>query len=482
MLSYNMRTEPIWLDDLREVLAGDEISSARADLLAHAYDASAAASKWRQQGTERWLPDVVAKPRTIEALSDLLQWASSTGIAVTPWGAGSAVTGAPLAAGGIALDMTAMNRVLEINSNDLVARVEGGILGSALEATLNEQGLTLNQSPQSLHRSTVGGWLATRASGHFSSRWGGVEAHVLATTVVLSDGTIIRTPLTTRVAIGPDLSQLFVGSEGTLGVIAEVALRVYTASASRLYETVVFRDVASGLAAVQSVARAGLQPFLVRLYDADETRHLPGSESADECALLLGCEGVRDVAAAELAATVDLCVAGGGDPRGETAAKAWMERRFDFRAVEEVLERNGGVAETIEVSDFWTNILDTYQALKAALKPLCDEVLGHFSHIYPQGTSLYLIILGQVEDDAKAESRIQEIWDTAMQVCLDRGASLAHHHGVGLVRLAYVEPSLGSASLLLDRLKTSLDPTGTLCPGKLGLSGESERSLSVRPS
>jgi alkyldihydroxyacetonephosphate synthase len=154
---------------------------------------------------------------------------------------------------------------------------------------------------------------------------------------------------------------------------------------------------------------------------------------------------------------------------GSETALTWMERRFDFSAVEDLLGQPGGVAETIEVAHFWDTILATYNELKKALAPLTTEVLSHFSHVYPQGTSLYMILLGRVEDDAAAEERLLQIWDVAMNVCLEHGAAISHHHGVGLARLPYIRRELGASGLVLQRAKEALDPAGILNPGKYGL-------------
>ena len=146
-----------------------------------------------------------------------------------------------------------------------------------------------------------------------------------------------------------------------------------------------------------------------------------------------------------------------------------MGRRFDFSTVENLLAEPGGVAETIEVAHFWDGIEPTYRALKKALSPLADQVLGHFSHAYPQGTSLYIILLGRAPDAGAAEARLTQIWRVAMEVALSEGAAISHHHGVGLARLPYIRRNLGSSMEVLERVKTALDPAGIMSPGKLDL-------------
>ncbi len=437
----------------------------------YSYDWWPIAAKWRQQGKRLYHPEAIFRPTSVEEISRLLQWAGQHRIAITPWGAGSGVTGAAIPLqGGITLDMGAMQRILALDEMNMLVRVQAGMMGHLLEQALNERGYTLNHSPQSLERSTVGGWVATRATGQFSARWGGIEHLVAALTIVPPSGDIIETALRPRTATGPDLAQMFIGSEGVLGVVADVTLRIFPLPEHRAYETLVFPTVASGLNAMRRIMQVGLRPFLVRFYDADEARHLMGLEQAPGNIMLLGCEGIRAVAEAEQDACLAICREEQGEAVGPQTALNWMERRFDFSLIEGFINQPGGLAETIEIAQFWSDIHATYSALKSALSPLADEVLGHFSHVYPQGTSLYMIMLGRVGDAAQAEERLLSIWETAMTICLERGATISHHHGVGLARLPYIEEELGSSFKALQRIKQAFDPAGILNPGKLRLS------------
>jgi alkyldihydroxyacetonephosphate synthase len=461
---------PGWIDSLRGLIGPERVSSDRADLVSHSFDAWPVAAKWRQQGKQPYQPDVVVRPVDTVEVSRLLAWASQNHVPVTPWGAGSSVTGAPLPLhGGISLDLSAMSRLLALDETNLLVKVEAGMRGQVLEAELNARGYTLNHSPQSLHRSSVGGWIATRATGQFSSRWGGIEELVVALTVVLPGGEIVETKLAPRAAIGPDLKQIFIGSEGTLGVVTEATLKIFPLAEQRLFEAVLFDNVEAGLTAMRKIMRASLRPFLVRFYDEDESRHVIRAGSFTGCVMFLGFEGLAAVAQAEYEAGMVICRAEGGEAMGADAVLAWMERRFDFSVVENILDRPGGFAETIETAHLWSGILPTYHALKEALLPLADEVLGHFSHAYTQGTSLYVILLGEAADAAAAEQRLQHIWELSMRICLEQGAVTSHHHGVGLARLPYIRQDLASGSFVLDRIKQALDPAGIMSPGKLGL-------------
>jgi alkyldihydroxyacetonephosphate synthase len=315
----------------------------------------------------------------------------------------------------------------------------------------------------------VGGWVATRSTGQFSSRYGSIEDLVVALSAVLPTGERVETPMVPRAAMGPDPRHLFLGAEGTTGVVVEVTLKIFPLSELRLLEALRFETVDAGVAAMRRITRAGLRPFLVRFYDRAEAPYaMADRHFEDSCVMFLGVEGVAAVASAEMTAALDICAGQEGQRLGSAPVEAWMARRFDFSSVEHVLQTPGGVAETIEISHFWDQILDAYAAMKLALAPLATEVLGHFSHVYPQGTSLYLILLGQVADDAAAEERLERIWDVAMRTALEQGAAISHHHGIGLARLPYLAEALGSALPVLQRITATLDPGGVMNPGKLG--------------
>ena len=320
-----------------------------------------------------------------------------------------------------------------------------------------------------LYRSSVGGWLATLATGQFSSRYGGIEDLAVAYRVVLATGEVAELKASPRAAMGPDLRQLFIGSEGTLGVITQVTYKILPLPRDQRLQTFQMPDVGAGLAVMREQAAVGLRLFLLRLDDADEARHAMADPQVDDPILFAGTEGEPAVSAAEMGVLTELAISHGASVLGPHAADVWMGRRFDFSTVENYVNTSGGFAETIEVAHMWRHIEGLHAALKAALAPLADEVLAHFSHVYTQGTSMYLILLGRAADDAAATERLEKIWATAMEVCLEQGAELSHHHGGGLARSPYSRRSLGSAHPVLRKLKHALDPDAILNPGKLGL-------------
>lgn len=458
------------VEELAGALGEGSVVTDRAALDARSHDAWPVSAKWARMGRHPHPADVVVRPATAEEVAAVLRIASRAGAPVTPWGLGSSVTGQPLPVeGGIVLDLARLTGPMELNEVDLTVTVPAGSNAGELEGRLQERGYTLNNSPQSLHRSSVGGWLATLETGQFSSRYGGIEHLVHAYVVTLADGEAIRLQASPRRAMGPDLRQLFLGSEGTLGVVTEVTLKIFPVAEHRRFEAFDLPSVPAGLAVMRELMARGLRPLLVRFYDVDEARHAMLDELYASPVLFLATEGVRAVAEAEHAALAEIVRAHGGRAVGPAPVEAWMARRFDFSTVERLLDEEGGYAETVEIAHVWSRIEPLYDELKAALAPLADEVLGHFSHVYTQGTSLYLILLGHAGTDPEAEARLTAIWETAMAVCLRHGAELSHHHGGGLARSRYAAQSLGEAHRLLQRIKDSLDPEGVLNPGKLGL-------------
>jgi alkyldihydroxyacetonephosphate synthase len=356
--------------------------------------------------------------------------------------------------------------VLEIDTENGQVKAEAGVLGGELEQALGERGWTTWFSPQSLHRSTIGGWVATGASGQFSSRFGGIEDSIVALTVVLADGREVRLGTPPRGAVGPDLKRLFVGSEGALGIITEVTLRIAPLTPLSGVSAFVLPSVDAGLGVLKQTMQQALRPLVLRLYDEDEARHLVGVP-LDAPVLLAAFTGIAEVAAAEEAAFRAIVESRGGKDIGPAPAEAWLAGRYDFSRIEALLASPGGYAETIEIAGSWREMPRIHRAMKEALAPLADEVLGHFSHTYSNGTSLYLIVLGRAADDGEAVERLQQVWSIAMEAALASNAVISHHHGLGRARMEYLARQLGEGVHVLDALKNALDPHSILHPGIL---------------
>jgi alkyldihydroxyacetonephosphate synthase len=455
------------VDSLRAALADGAVDTAPEALAAAGADCWPVSVKRLALGRQP-TPLAVVRPSSVAELRTVLGWAISQDVRITVRGAGSAVTGAPVPGDGeLVLETTRLDGTVEIDEANLLVTAGAGVLGGRLEHELRERGYTTGFSPQSLHRSTVGGWVSTRATGQLSSRYGAIEEAVVGLEVVLATGEIVSWRPLPRWSAGPDLRQLFLGAEGTLGVVTQATLRIHSLPEATAFASSAFPRLASGVDAIRRLAQSPLRPAIVRLYDPAEAAHLLGSNAGDESLLLLSFEGCADVVASELALAERICDELGGRSLGPDPVQQWVERRYDFRAVEQVLAASGGVAETIEVSALWSDALNVHQAMTKALADTADTVWGHFSHVYPQGTSLYVIVLAQRDDDLQALAALQTIWERAVEACRAAGGSIVHHHGIGLARLPWLAGELGGAHDLLRRVKRALDTTGVLAPGKL---------------
>lgn len=465
-----MPLSPSTLESLTSALGAAAVKTDKASLDASGHDTWPLSTKLAMAGHHPNSAEVVVKASSEDDIVRVLATASASSTPVTVRACGSSVTGQPLPTrGGIVLDITGLPRSWSVDDVDMTVTASANVNGGELEDALARQGWTMAHSPQSLYRSSVGGWLATLATGQFSSEHGGIEDLVVGYRVILATGEKVHLTASPRAAMGPDLRQVFLGSEGTLGVITDVTLKVFPVAERQLLQTFSMPSVQAGLDLMRHQATLGLRPFLMRFYDADEARHALADPSVQTPVLFAGSRGITEVAETEMNALTRLASEHGGTALGPHGAAAWMGRRFDFSTVEWRLAAPGGYAETIEVAHTWRHIAGLHSAMKRALAPLADEVLAHFSHVYTQGTSMYVILLGQANNDDEAVERLRQIWSTAMEVCLEAGAELSHHHGGGLARSPYARRSLGDAHLVLRKIKAALDPEGILNPGKLGL-------------
>jgi alkyldihydroxyacetonephosphate synthase len=313
--------------------------------------------------------------------------------------------------------------------------------------------------------STVGGWLACRSAGQLSTRYGKIEDMVLGLDVVLADGRRISTGGAPRAAVGPDLNQLFVGSEGTLGIITGARLRVHPAPVHERRAAYGYASFEEGLDAMRRILQRGATPAALRLYDAteaDRTYH-----TGDRALLLVLDEGDVTIVDTTMELVAEVC----SDAHPEDVAHVghWLEHRNDVAALEALISR-GFVVDTMEVVGRWRDLPGIYQATLAALQSVPGTIAAsaHESHSYPEGGCLYFTFAAKVEPDDR-DRYYRAAWDAGTRAVLAGGGALSHHHGVGLNRGRFVAEALGPAVDVLHATKAALDPNGILNPGKLGL-------------
>ncbi len=428
---------------------------------------------WAIGGRVPAVPAVVVRPRSASEVAGVLRICNEARVPVTPAGGRSGVCGASIPAfGGVALDLTAMTGVLEADDKSLLVSVLPGTFGDVLEADLRERGVTLGHWPQSMSLSTVGGWLACRSAGQYSTRYGKIEDMAVGLDVVLADGTELRTGgRAPRSAVGPDLTQLFVGSEGTLGVITAATLRVHPVPAHERRDAWGFASFDDGLDACRRILRRGANPAVLRLYDEAESRR---TFEVDTNALIVLDEGDPGLVDAVMAVVAAECAA--SEPLPEAMVDRWLEHRNDVSALPALVSR-GVVLDTIEIAARWAALPLIYRDAVAALR--ADETViaasAHQSHAYPDGACLYFTWAARLPEGAaiggpESDAVYVRAWDAVTGVTLGHGGTLSHHHGIGINRGRYVADALGPGALgVLRSLKTALDPNGILNPGKFGL-------------
>jgi alkyldihydroxyacetonephosphate synthase len=455
---------------LRDTL-GDQVRSDEAARAAHRADHWVMAELQAFEGRPAPLPLAVIEPRDTAEVARALRLCRELGLPVVPYGGGSGVCGAvEPGPGAVVLSTRRLEGLVRLEPLDLTASFRAGTLGIDAERRVREAGLTIGHWPQSVELSTVGGWVATRASGQLSTGYGNVEDLVLALEAVLPDGRVLRTREVPRAAAGPDLRSLLLGSEGTLGVVTEVTFSLRPLPEASRGQAFHFPDFQRGLEPLRRMLRAGWRPPVARLYDPRESRRgfrefVPRGRAL----LLLLHEGPATLVELERSAVAELCRAAGGEAADARAVDVWLERRNNVPSWRSFLEQ-GTIVDTIEVSATWSRIGRVYDDVVRSLAevPGLLSASAHASHVYRSGTNLYFSFAARREGPGGLAAAYSECWRRTLEATLAAGGGIAHHHGIGRVRRAWLERELGEGGLAaLRALKRALDPDGLMNPGNL---------------
>ncbi len=518
-------------------------------------------------------PNVVVWPEHTHEVVAIVRLARSLGVPIVPYGGGSGVCGAAVPmAGGITLDMKRMDRFSGISREDMICNIKVGINGERFERELNHRGYTFGNFPSSIYCSTVGGWLATRAAGQMSTKYGKVEDRVAGLTVVTGRGDIVKTDGMARAIRGPNWTQLLVGSEGTLGVITSARLRISPTPGVQILRGYHVDNVAHGVEAIRRVMQAGLRPAVVRLYDEfDSFVHSFGDESSEDssgatlapipepgrgalptlrlaagetddeegggllarmmglvaarpgrtagehgsgrtlkrmlsaqrlrrtlrqetmaaalsyprllnsvadtvaervarrgCLLIIGLEGSRIRTEIEARLTMRELERCGAKDRGGEIGRRWLRHRYSISFKMPRVFRDGAFVDTMEVASTWERLLDMYDAVRDAIGRHAF-VMAHFSHAYSEGCSIYFTFAAHGDDRRSAERIYDAIWRDGLAATTRVGGTVSHHHGVGMLKSAYMNTEHREAMAIFRAIKTTMDPDGIMNPGKLGL-------------
>jgi alkyldihydroxyacetonephosphate synthase len=466
------------LGEIAAELGADAVTSAPERLDGYTADTYWLALHARAAGTPIGRPELVVTPRDEAGVATVLRLADVRRVPVVPWGGGSGTQGGSVPVhGGVALDLSGLDRIVEIDERSLTVTCEPGVNGRRLERELNERGLMLPHYPGSEEWATVGGYVAARGSGVLSTRYGKIEDLVLSMRVALAGGRVIETVEVPRHAVGPELTQLFVGSEGTLGVITRVTLQVVPLPAQRKFATVRFPAIGAGVEAVRRALATGARPSVVRMYDDEATRlafsPVVGQELDGACTVFAFEGGDADIVAAEAGATLALAREAGAEQLDSELGQIWWDRRYDFYHPPHQPELPS-IWGTIDVVASYSRIEAVYDGLRAAVKePFADADLQlrmHFSHWYAWGTMIYArFVVPDGGGGPEAVALHDRIWEEGLDAAFAAGAVMNDHHGVGIKLAPYMERQYGGALDTLRRVKAALDPNGIMNPGKLGL-------------
>jgi alkyldihydroxyacetonephosphate synthase len=426
------------------------------------------AMHWSLAGEVPARAAVAVRPSSVDEVVAVVHVCAANRVPLTVAGGRSGVCGASVPVfGGIVLDLTALAGLGEVDAESGIVEVLAGTFGPDLEEELQrEHRLTVRHFPQSFDIATVGGWVACRGAGQYSTRYGKIEDLVAGLEVVLADGRVVRTGGAPAGAVGPDLTQLFLGSEGTLGVITRVWLRAHRLPPAERRAAWTFATFADGIEACRKVLRSGATPAVLRLYDAVESARGHGGDGARSTLLVLD-EGEPAIVDATMAVVADACVA--AEAGAEDLVSAWLEHRNDTSALQ-ALTRKGFVVDTMEIAAPWSRLAMLYDVVRDALMSVPHARIAscHLSHSYADGACLYFTFAATPPADA-IESTYLALWDAGQRAVLSNGGNLSHHHGVGLNRARFIREALGEAHDVLVAVKSALDPDGILNPGKLGL-------------
>ncbi|MHB1986901.1 MAG: FAD-binding oxidoreductase [Acidimicrobiales bacterium] len=439
------------------------------------------AQRWAVAGRTPSRPQVVVRPVDVSQVSSVLRLANRAGVPVTASGGRSGVCGSSVPLfGGISLDCCGLSGIASVDRDSLLVTVGAGTFGSDLEHELREHhGLTIGHWPQSMNLATVGGWIACRSAGQYSTRYGKIEDIVAGLEVVLADGRLVHTGALAgagpRSAMGPDLTQLFVGSEGTLGIVTSAILRAHPMADHEARGAWSFASFEDGLEALRRTLRLGATPAVLRLYDSTEASRTFGIEA--KSVLIALDEGHAPIIEAAMQVLAKTSRETGGSPLPEALVETWLEHRNDVSGLSSVT-RAGIVVDTIEVAARWSELATLYHEAVSALRHVggCLSASAHESHAYLDGACLYFTFAGRgadPADDSWAEEYYEQSWEAVMTAARRHLGSISHHHGIGIVRGPYIAEALGAGFGVLESIKSTLDPAGILNPGKLGLSAPS---------
>ena len=458
--------------------------------------------------------DAVVYPQAETQIQAILKAARERDWIVIPFGGGTSVVGGveppdderPV----ITVDLGQLNKILSIDPVSGLATIQCGIFGPELERGLNAVGYALGHFPQSFEFSTLGGWIATRSAGQYSTKYGKIEDLVSGLRLITPKGTI-QTPEVPAAASGSDLLQTFIGSEGSFGIITQATIKLHPLPRYREFPSFLFHTFEEGVSAARKLLQMDVRPTMLRLSDEDETEmgavlggmrrgvknrlgkwwvEKKGFSTSGSTLLILGFEvpagkSERTLHKAQLQVTKEAIKGNGGLFIGGGPGRSWHRKRFDLPYFRDLLLDRSVMVDTVETATTWDNLMSLHRAVKGSLERTIKDggekalVLTHLSHAYPDGASLYYTFLARGKSGEEAEAW-QQVKNVATETIVGNGGALSHHHGIGTMHKPWMRSYLGDTGVrIMSSLKTTLDPQAIMNPkvlieGKKSNLGEEE--------
>jgi len=467
-----IRSELAW------AVGEQNVSSDDSDRLGHSIDYYWIPEMWHDRGKTPPAPDFIVHPGSAGEVSSVLQIANKYKIPVIPWGGGSGSQGGALPIyGGIALDTKRMNKVLNIDVKSMTVTAETGINTQHLEWEVEKAGYSTMHFPASIACATLGGFLAHRGTGVLSTKYGKIEDMIMSLEVVTPKGEVINTLPVPRHASGPDLTQMFLGSEGTLGVMTKATMKIHPIPEARKFHAFLFKDMHAALTAGANIMTNRLRPCVIRVYDEAETakliKRVLGMDKKGAY-LVFGFDGPLKMVELELQLACDICRRENPEDLGAEMGQSWWDHRYKFFYPPYMFQMPQAFGTLDTVATF-ANIENVYRAMKKTLADNFPQAafIGHFSHWYEWGCMLYarFIIDAPPEDPQEAAALYNKIWDMAIRAAIKEGGVINEHHGVGLKLGRIMKDLYGPAFKVLESIKETLDPNNIMNPGKMGFGG-----------
>lgn len=419
------------------------------------------------------LAQCILKIQTKEEAAKVMTFINENNIVSIPRTGGSGVClGLETQKHSVVVDLSEMNKIINIDEVNFTITAESGVPLQVLEETLNTKGYTSGHYPQSLPLAQMGGLVATRSIGQFSTMYGGIEDLLVGIEGVLPTGEPVSIKNNPRKATGPDLRHVWLGSEGAFGVITEVTVKIFKLPAERVMQAFTIKDFHKGLNVIQELLQDGWKPAVTRLHDYTEAKESYGPfvEEGDSILLFIS-EGPIGYATLEGNKVQEVAVKYGAKPIGSKPLELWLAHRNAICDHLDVYAKQGAVADTCEISAMWSDIGNIYDEVLERVKaevPHLVQVSGHSSHSYQQGTNIYFMFGAMCHPSVEgAQKTYDQLFDIILGVTLKHNGSIGHHHGVGRYRTKWMKQELGTSYKMLEKMKNTFDPNGIMNKGVL---------------